>query len=110
MKNCERLYNLYKNEPTLTNPEAGERLKWTARQVIKYKYLLKKRGFIGVDDNEIVILKEYSGTDLESGNLKQEMYQNMLEACLERAEREDTTTPQFISLIQEMRLILNKIV
>ncbi len=110
MKNCERLYNLFCEFPKISNPEAMEKLKWTSRQVIKYKYLLKKRGFIGVDGDEMVILREYSGTDLESINFKQEAYKQLYDICIERAESKDISTSQLIQLIQEIRLVLNQIV
>lgn len=110
MKNCERLYNLFCEFPKISNPEVMEKLKWTSHQVRKYKYLLKKRGFIGVDGDEIVILREYSGTDLESINFKQEAYKQLYDICIERAESKDISTSQLIQLIQEIRLVLNQIV
>lgn len=41
MKNSEKLYNLYKNEPKVTNPEVMEKLKWTSHQVRKYNIYSK---------------------------------------------------------------------
>lgn len=114
MKNCEQLYSLYKNEPKLSNPEVMGKLKWTSHQVRKYKYLLKKRGFIGVDKStdgeEIIILKDYSGTELESDNFKQEAYKQLYDSCINKMEDANLSISQFIQLEQEARLILNKIV
>lgn len=110
MKNCERLYNLFCEFPKISNPEVMEKLKWTSHQVRKYKYLLKKRGFIGVDGDEIIVLKEYSGTELESDNFKQEAYKQLYDACINKMEDANLSISQFIQLEQEARLILNKIV
>lgn len=107
----ERLYHLYKENPNISNQEAVQKLGWTDKQVRKYKYLLKKRGIIGVDENEIIILKDYGGNDLEATDFKQDAYRKLYDVCIEKAEHDESfSVPQFIQIVQEIRLILNKIV
>lgn len=112
MTNPEKLYNLLRDNPRLSNPEIMEQLNWKSITVRKYKYLLKQRGFIAVDDIEgVIVLKEYSGSeDLECGSFKQDAYKHMFDICIARAESEEISTPQLISLIQELRLILKQII
>lgn len=112
MTNPEKLYNLLRENPKLSNPEIMETLGWKSITVRKYKYLLKQRGFIAVDDKDgVIILKEFSGSeDLECGSFKQAAYRHMYDICIARAEMEEVSTSQLISLIQELRLILKQII
>ncbi len=111
MSNPEKLYNLLREQPMLTNKEVMEKLHWSSVLVRKNKYLLKQRGCIAVDENDgVIILKEYDTKkeSLETKSFKQEAYRHLYDICVARAETEEITTPQLIALVQEIRLILNR--
>lgn len=111
MSNPQKLYNLLREQPTLTNQEIMEKLHWSSLLVRKNKYLLKQRGCIAVDaDDGVIILKEYDTKkeSMEARSFKQEAYRHLYDICIARAESEEITTPQLISLVQEIRLILNR--
>lgn len=112
MTRCQQLYQFYRENPLASNTDAMRGLKWPSEWVRKHKNLLKKNGLIDFDPQEgAIILKEYP--DIEPAvmsDFKQNAYKEMYEILKERAENTDTSTPQLIQVIQEMRLILNQII
>jgi hypothetical protein len=112
MSNSEILYDFLRANPAASNPEIAEGLKWSSTQVRKYKYQLKKRGFIAVDNEGIIVLKPFNpeNDNDETANLKQSAYKELFDACVDRMYGENTSTPQFIELVRELRMILKEMV
>jgi len=112
MSNNEILFNFLVEHPTASNPEIAKGLKWSSMQVRKYKYQLKKRGFIVFDNEGAIILKAFNPEpeNNETVGLKQEAYKELFDACVDRMHRENTSTAQFIELVRELRMILKEMV
>jgi hypothetical protein len=112
MSNSEILYNFLKEHPAASNPEIAEGLNWDSTNVRRYKYRLKKRGFIVFDNEGVIILKPFNQEveNNEIAGLKQDAYKELFDACVDRMHGENTSTPQFIELVREVRMILKEMV
>lgn len=112
MTNCEKLYRYYCEHPAASAAEVMDALQWDADNVRRYKFRLKQRGFIAVDDNGILILKPFSsGDDPEKlFDFKQQTYREIIDNLKERMALPGTTTPQAIEIGREIRIILKEIV
>ena len=99
MTNCEKLYTYYAEHPKATTDEVMTALDWERRQVTRYKHRLKTRGFVDVDPVDSDPIHEY----------KQDAYRQAADACLDRMHAPETTIPQMIELIRELRMILKEI-
>lgn len=112
MSNSEILYNFLKEHPAASNPEIVEGLNWDSTNVRRYKYRLKKRGFIVFDNEGVIILKPFNPEveNNETAGLKQDAYKELFDACVDRMHGENTSTPQFIELVREVRMILKEMV
>ncbi|MBO6179415.1 MAG: hypothetical protein J6O04_09590 [Selenomonadaceae bacterium] len=111
------LYEFLKQNPTASLEEIAETLGWTKRQVSKYRCNLKKYGYIDYDfkpnSNEISameFLKPFSPKDEpeETFTYKQDIYRQIVEACLDKINNPETTVGQTIELMRELRLILKE--
>ncbi|MFC2499833.1 MAG: hypothetical protein ACFNUC_03690 [Selenomonas noxia] len=92
MTHCEKLYNFFIEHPKASADEVMEALNWERRQVSRYKHRLKRRGFNPIHD------------------YKQDAYRQAADACLDRIHDPETTIPQMIELIRELRMILKAII
>ena len=114
MTNCEKLYNFFIEHPKASVDEVMEALDWKERtKVSKYKHRLKQRGFIDVNPIDGVRpLRPYRKEDDEDPihDYKQDAYLQAADACLDRIHNPETTIPQLIELIRELRMILKAIV
>ena len=112
MTNCEKLYTYYAEHPKATTDEVMTALDWERRQVTRYKHRLKARGFIDVDPVDGVRALRPYRKDEDSDPIyeyKQDAYRQAADACLDRMHAPETTIPQMIELIRELRMILKEI-
>ena len=113
MTHCEKLYNFFIEHPKASADEVMESLGWERRQVSRYKHRLKARGFIDVDAIEgVKILRPYRKEDKNNPihDYKQDAYMEAADACLDRIHDPETTIPQLIELIRELRMVLKAII
>ena len=115
MNKCEALFNLYKESPKISNAEAAKLLGMDEDVLKSKKYRLKKRGFIDSFDGGVIVLKpKYTGPncDPDDGELqdwKKDAYHELFAACMDKLRENSCSSAQFISLVQESRLILKEI-
>ncbi len=111
MNKLEMLYTLYKENPKLTNREVTEKLGWDDELTKVKKYQLKKRGYIDTFDGEVIILKSpyKEPPETEAIDWKKDAYHELFEACINKLRTADCSPAQYISLVQESRLILKEI-
>ena len=108
MTNCEKLYQYYADHPQATTDDIMQALQWDRRDVSRYKFRLKRRGFIGVDQQDgVVILRQFNPDD--NSDYKQRVYREVIDTLKERMDLPETTTPQCIDLGREIRIILKEI-
>lgn len=113
MTHCEKLYNFFIEHPKASTDEVMESLGWERRQVSRYKHRLKRGGFIDVDPRDgVQVLRPYREEDDTSPihDYKQDAYRQAADACLDRIHDPETTIPQMIELIRELRMILKAII
>ena len=113
MTHCEKLYNYFNEHPKATADEVMTALDWERRQVSRYKHRLKRRGFIDVDPVDgVQLLRPYREEDDNNPihEYKQDAYRQAADACLDRIHDPETTIPQMIELIRELRMILKAII
>lgn len=108
MKKCEELYAFYEKHPEATNTEIAEALNWTIRAVGKRKCLLRQRGLIEVTAEGVKTLEPFADADeeIQEPSAKLAAYQHLYDVCIERLETKDMSDSQFVSLVQEIRMIL----
>jgi len=112
MTNCEKLYRFYTEHPKSSTDETAQAMEWDKREVSRYKFRLKRRGFIGVDERDgVVILRPFRPEDdgAEAFSYKQQVYRDVIETLQERMNLPETTTTQCIDIGREIRIILKEI-
>jgi len=115
--NCQKLYEYYLKNPTADNAQIMTDLNWSRAAVSRYRYRLKKYGYIDYELSPagkvcaVEILREYSPEDEpeETVGFKQNTYRQIAAACLERINDPATTISQTIELIRELRMVLKEV-
>ena len=97
MTHCEKLYNFFIEHPKATADEVMESLGWERRQD-PCDGVQVLRAYREEDDNNPI------------HDYKQDAYRQAADACLDRIHDPETTIPQLIELIRELRMILKAIV
>ena len=88
----------------LTNEEAAEVLDTTAKVIDTYRYRLRDKGMIEINqDRSVTVLKKYK----RETSLKQAVYEEMVEHYMEDFRTQTTFTDR-IAVGREIRLILEK--
>lgn len=117
MTRNQELYEYLQSNPKATLDSIAKALGWTKRQVSKRRCLLKNYGYIDYDfkpnSNEIAVmefLKPYlpSEEPAEAFCYKQDIYRQIVEACMEKIARPETTVAQTIELVRELRMVLKE--
>lgn len=108
MTKCEELYEFYKKHPQAKNPEVAEALHWDSFHVRKYKFRLKARGLIAVTPDGVITAPPFADEEMKEPSAKLAAYQHLYDVCIERLETKDMSDSHFISLVQEIRMILAK--
>lgn len=110
MTKQEQLYNLYVENPSISNGDAAELLGVDNNFVRTVKNRLKNAGYIDYHEgsNGVTVLKPYkeSTTSMQS-QLKAEIYREMLATYMEDFKSQ-TTFDDRIRVGREIRLILEK--
>jgi hypothetical protein len=116
MTHCEQLYYFYKEYPEADAATVMKGLDWENQEVRRYKFRLKKRGFIAIDKQDgkesIVLLKPYNPEQEEPETFayKQEVYRQLVETLQDRMADQATTTTQTIEISREIRIIMKEII
>lgn len=106
MTKCEELYEFYEKHPNATNTEVASALSWTIQAVGKRKCLLRQRGLIEVTAEGVKTLEPFADEEIQEPSAKLAAYQHLYDVCIERLETKDMSDSQFVSLVQEIRMIL----
>lgn len=102
------LYDLYVENPDLTNAEAKELLDVSDDMIRKMKSRLKRSGYIQIDDNgEVFIMKPYRKTTAAQNSFKAEVYREMVETYLNDFRCQSAFNER-LTVGREIRLILEK--
>ncbi|WP_301859571.1 hypothetical protein [uncultured Megasphaera sp.] len=108
MTKCQELYEFYKQNPQAKNAEVAEALHWDPYHVRKYKFRLKSRGLIAITPDGVETAPLFADEDVQEPSAKFAAYQHLYDVCVERLQTKDMSDSQFISLVQEIRMILAK--
>lgn len=107
-----QLYNLYEENPHITNQEAAETLDVSERMIRTMKYRLKSAGYIdpATEDGSVLITKPFRETpaSLSANAMKADIYTEMIEAYMEDF-RAQTTFADRLAVGREIRLLLEKL-
>lgn len=100
----QQLCRLYMANNKLTNEEAADVLDTTAKVIDTYRYRLRDKGMIEINqDRSVTVLKKYKGDT----SLKQVVYEEMVERYMEDFRTQTTFTDR-LAVGREIRLILEK--
>lgn len=111
LSKINQLYNLYEENPHITNQEAAESLKVSERMIRTMKYRLKCAGYIDpeTEDGSVLIVKPFRETPASTANaMKADIYTEMIEAYMEDF-RAQTTFADRLAVGREIRLLLEKL-
>mgnify|MGYP000370639460 CR=1 FL=1 len=109
LSKINQLYNLYAEDPQLTNEDAIQALNAPSSLIRNMKYRLKTGGYIDVkDDGTVEILKPFRETRENAAcSLKSDVYSEMIDTYLEDF-RAQTTFADRLAVGREIRLLLDK--
>lgn len=108
MSKTQELYEYYVSHPQASNKEVAEALQWDDYYVRKYKHRLKARKLITVTPDGVETNAPFEDEATNTASEKFAAYQHLYEVCVDRLETREMSDSQFISLVQEIRMILSK--
>ena len=108
MTKCEELYKYYMSAPKAGYAEVAGALGRDSMLVREYKHRLKIRGPIRITDAGVETEQPFGDIDPVIRSNKQEAYRHLYEVCMDRLETKDLTDSQFATLVQEIRMIIEK--
>lgn len=107
MTQLEKLYNLYADNPALTNQEAADMLHVSVGAAKVFKTRLKKRGLVDTDDNgNVTIIAPYDSVP-QTPEFKQSIYEEMILTYLDDF-RQQLSFSARVNVGREIRLLLER--
>lgn len=110
--NCMReLYSAIKENPQAGNQDLMQALDWDSGKVRKYKWKLKRKGYITESKDGFSCDAPFEDDSQAENNFsfKRESYEHLLDICMDRLEGRDLSDNQFALLVQEIRQILSQL-